>query len=297
MEVFSGFYLARVPSLDWLSLMLEATDQDSNVSTLGGIGVAGKGQIVGLHAIIALPQQTNFYHSISLGIDFKHYDQDLIIAGTDTPSPITYLPFSAAYSAVWSAKGYETDFNASATVAARELGSSKTEFDNQRFGSDGSFAYLRGDLCSHTRDFARLTFGHATRGQSRDSVSDKPLVNSEQFSGGGLGTARGYLESEVLGDNGVLGSAELRTPSLTEVLGQEVDEWRFYIFGDGGILGIDQPLPEQQSTFELASTGVGTRFRLHGHFNGSLDYAIPLIRSVQTQAFAPRLTFRVWADF
>jgi len=57
-KVFSGFYLARVPGVDWLSLEVEGTDQDSNVSTLGGIGVAGKGQVLGLRAIIDLPQPT-----------------------------------------------------------------------------------------------------------------------------------------------------------------------------------------------------------------------------------------------
>ena len=78
-------------------------------------------------------------------------------------------------------------------------------------------------------------------------AADKPLVNSEQFSGGGLGTVRGYLESEELGDNAILGSAELRSPSLGGLLGKTVDEWRFYLFGEGGVLAIDDPLPEQQN--------------------------------------------------
>ena len=41
-KVFSGYYLARVPGVDWLSLELQGTSQDSNVNTLGGIGVVGK---------------------------------------------------------------------------------------------------------------------------------------------------------------------------------------------------------------------------------------------------------------
>jgi hemolysin activation/secretion protein len=292
-QVFSGFYSAPVPTMEWLTLMVEGTDQNSNVSTLGGIGVAGKGQVVGLRAIIALPPQKNFYHSVSLGIDYKHFDQDLMIGGTDTPSLITYVPISAAYSAVWSATGYETDFNASVTADSREIGSSEAESDNDRFGADGSFVYFRGDL-SHTRDFANGVQGFA---KVQGQISDKPLVNSEQFSGGGLGTVRGYLESEELGDNAVLGSAELRTPSLTELLGKGVDEWRFYLFGEGGILSIDQALPEQRSTFELASTGVGTRLGLAKHYNGSLDLGIPLLEGVQTRRYSPRVTFRVWADF
>ena len=100
-KVFSGYYMALVPDLSWLRLMLQGTKQDSNVNTLGGIGVAGNGDTVGLRAIISLPSLTEFYQSISLGFDYKHFTQDVQISGTDSLTPITYYPFSAAYSAEW----------------------------------------------------------------------------------------------------------------------------------------------------------------------------------------------------
>jgi hemolysin activation/secretion protein len=76
-----------------------------------------------------------------------------------------------------------------------------------------------------------------------------------------------------------------------------VDEWRFYLFVEGGILAIDDPLPEQQSTFRLASIGWGTRLRLVDHLNGSFDFGVPLDNGTQTLAYHPLLTFRLWADF
>ncbi|MEI9999457.1 MAG: hypothetical protein WDO13_09965 [Verrucomicrobiota bacterium] len=76
------------------------------------------------------------------------------------------------------------------------------------------------------------------------------MVNSEEFSGGGLGTVRGYLESEELGDNAICTTLELRSPSLGDFIGKAVDEWRFYIFGDFGLLTIDDPLPEQDAKFQ-----------------------------------------------
>ena len=207
--------------------------------------------------------------------------------------PVTYVPVSAAYSATWQGKGYQTDANVGLDFDFRGVGSSEQEFEVNRHGADGSFIYLRGDV-SHTRD---LPEGFQAFGKFQGQVSDKPLVNSEEFSGGGLGTVRGYLESEELGDNAALGSVELRTPSLTELLGKTIDEWRFYAFGEGGVLAIDDPLPEQQSRFTLASAGVGTRLRLLDHLNGSLDLGVPLLEGVQTQRYSPLLTFRVWADF
>jgi hemolysin activation/secretion protein len=292
-KVYSGYYLAHVPDVDGLSLMLTGTKQDSNVSTLGGIGVAGRGDTVGLRAIFSLPQKKDFYHSVSLGLDYKHYEQDLVTAGTGSTTPITYFPLSAAYSATWLAKGYETDLNGTVNLHLRGLGSSEEEFDSNRHGADGSFIYFRGDL-SHTRD---LPEGFQVFVKGQGQASDQPLVNSEQFSGGGLGSVRGYLESEALGDNALLGSVELRTPSLGNWLGKEVDDARFYIFSDGGFLTINDPLPEQKEKFTLASVGAGTRVQLLKRFNGSLDVGVPLVLGIQTNPYDILLTFRVWAEF
>ncbi|HEV3271728.1 MAG TPA: ShlB/FhaC/HecB family hemolysin secretion/activation protein [Candidatus Methylacidiphilales bacterium] len=292
-KVFSGYYLARIPGVDWLNLIVQGTSQDSSVNTLGGIGVVGKGDIIGGRAVILLPAQKDFYHSVSLGIDYKHFDQDLSIAGGDTVTPVTYYPFSAAYSGSWVGKGYETDLNASIIMDFRAFGSDEAQFEENRHGADASFIYFRGDL-SHTRD---LPGGFQLFVKGQGQASETPLVNSEQFSGGGLGTVRGYLESEELGDNGLFGSMEMRTPSLGDFLGKPVDEWRFYVFGDAGLLTIDDALPEQQEQYRLASVGAGTRIKFQDHYNGSFDVGLPLDNGIQTNAYEALLTFRVWAEF
>ncbi|HEX4140913.1 MAG TPA: ShlB/FhaC/HecB family hemolysin secretion/activation protein, partial [Candidatus Methylacidiphilales bacterium] len=297
--VLSGYYLARIPDLDWITFMLQGTDQDSDVNTLGGIGVAGKGKILGGRAIFTLPQLTNYYHSLSLGVDYKHFDQDVMIAGVPSTSPVTYFPFSAAYSGSWINRDKEntvtseTDLNASVNLSIREWDSGEPEFEQDRFGSDGSFIYFRGDI-SHTHN---LPLGFQVFVKIQGQAADKPLVNSEQFSAGGLGTVRGYLESEELGDNGIIESLELRTPSLGDFLGKTVDDWRFYVFGEAALLTIDDALPDQQERYELASVGAGTRLKLDSHYNGSFDLGIPLDNGINTQAYSPLMTFRVWAEF
>jgi hemolysin activation/secretion protein len=295
-EVFSGYYLARVPDLPWLNLILQGTWQDSDVNTLAGIGVAGKGQTIGLRAVITLPQLTSYYHSLSLGFDYKHYSniETLNTSGESLiGAPITYYPLSAAYSGSWIGKGYETDLNASLNLDFRGWGSDSNVFGINRYGADGSFIYFRGDV-SHTRD---IPGNFQLFGKIQGQAADKPLIDNEQFSAGGLGTVRGYLESEDLGDNGIIGNFELRTPSLGDFMGKAVDDWRFYAFGDAGLLTIDDALPEQQESFKLASVGGGTRVKLQDHYNGSLDVGLPLVNSVDTHSYEPRLTFRVWAEF
>ena len=91
--VYSGYYLARVS--DKLSLMLKATKQDSDVSTLGGAAVAGNGEIVGMRAMLDLPTTQKFYQSFNFGIDYKNFDEDVVIGKDTITAPIEYYPLSA----------------------------------------------------------------------------------------------------------------------------------------------------------------------------------------------------------
>jgi hemolysin activation/secretion protein len=292
-KVISGYYLARLPNVDWLTLTLQGTKNDSNVSTLGGSAVAGKGETIGLRAGITLPALKNYYHSLSLGIDYKDYQQDVVLAGVDTSSPVYYYPLSLAYTGTWLEKKSTTTLDAGVYFGIRGLGSTTAGFDNNRYLADGNFIYFRGDL-SHEHE---LPGGFQIFGKVQGQISDQPLVSAEQFAAGGLSTVRGYLEGEVPGDNAIIGSVEFRTPNLIEWLGKNSGEWRLYVFTDGGYVTINDPLPEQQSTWQLASIGAGTHLRLFDHLNGSLDAGLPLISQTNTVAHNWLFTFRVWADF
>jgi hemolysin activation/secretion protein len=292
-RVFSGYYVARFDDPNWLTLIAQGIKQDSNVSTLGSLAVAGRGEIAGGRAIVTLPPQADFFHSVTFGFDYKHFDQLLTAAGTTSRTPITYYPFSVNYTATWTTKNSVTNADAGLTFHIRGMGSSSKEFDLNRFNADASFIYLRADI-SHQHD---LPGGFQLFAKGQGQVSDQPLLNTEQFAGGGLTSVRGYLEAETLGDNGFADSVELRSPSLLRSSSANGNEWRFYVFVDGGYFTLIDPLPEQESAFGLASVGIGSHFRLRDHFNGSLDLALPLTTQAQTDAFDPRLTFRVWAEF
>jgi hemolysin activation/secretion protein len=292
-KVFSGYYLAPVPSVEGLSLMVQGTKQDSNVSTLGGAAVAGRGETAGARANFSLPAGQEFYHSISLGVDYKHFDQDILVGGSDIASPITYYPLSANYSATYAPTGSVTELNTGVTLHFRGLGSSSAGFDNSRFGSGGSFIYFHGDL-SHTHD---LPAGLQVFGKIQGQIADQPLLSSEQFSAGGLDTVRGYLEGEVPGDNAFSTSLEFRSPSVISWLGRKSGEWRFYVFGDAAWLTINSPLPQQASRFSLESLGLGSRLQVLDHFSGSIDAAEPLTGQSTTKAHDIRVTFRAGVDY
>lgn len=294
-EVWAGYYIARFPGAEGFSLMLDARKQKSEVSALGAFNVASPGESVGLRGIVTLPSGKDFFHSFTMGADYKRYEQDTDFGGTVESLPITYYPITASYGATWAPKGSVSELNTSLVFGIRGANGEASEFANKRFDAASNFIYLRGEL-SHTRDLPR---GFEVFGKVQGQIANRPLVNSEQFAGGGLSTARGYLEAEALGDNAVFGTLELRSPSLLWWLpaGWKGNEWRIFVFGDMGALSLRSPLPEQENSFQLASYGVGSRIQLATHLNGSVDYAIPAISEGTTHAHDPFLSFRVWADF
>jgi hemolysin activation/secretion protein len=297
--VFTGYYLARVS--DRASLMFTATRQDSDISTLGGGAVAGRGNIAGVRAIIDLPGREGFHQTFSVGIDYKDFKEDLSVGGAVIAAPIQYYPITASYGATWlHGETAFTELNAGLIFNLRSMGSGTQAYANKRYNADGAFIILRGDL-SHTKDTA---CGAQWYGKIQGQLANKPLISSEQFSGGGLGSARGYLESTALGDNAVFVTAELRSRSLTgsptgkaKDGGPNDDELRVHLFADGGVLGIYDALPGQKDTRGFASVGLGARARHRGMFQSSLDVALPLTTMDPVERGDVRVTFRSWLDF
>lgn len=305
-QVYSGSYLART-GFDWLNVLVYGVDSNSNVATVGSQSVVGPGQIIGARSVITLPTRENFFHSISMGIDYKHFGESIAQQGTlEFSTPVTYVPMVVNYNATWQREGDTTQLNAGLTYGLRGFGSTRDDFDNKRYGALQNFVTLRGDL-SHTHEFPG---GVQLFGKVQGQLPDQPLVSSEQYSMGGLDTVRGYLETETLGDAAVAGTIEVRTPNMGEAIATEIkknggdplknpaiNEWRFFAFADAGQARILQPLPEQISVYELASYGVGARFKMFSYANGMLSFAMPVLNSTYTSAYHPRFLFRLWGEF
>jgi len=298
-NVYSGYYTAHFWQAPWLALSLQGTKQNSNVSTLGGAAVAGRGENLGPHAVITLPNGKDFYHSFNFGIDYKHSEQNIVVASSTTSTPLTYYPISGTYSATWLSKEEKTqrsavtEFNGSVNLHVRGMGSGQDQFDASRYDAQSNYIYFRGDL-AHTHD---LPGGLQVYAKTQGQISNQPLITGEQFAAGGLDTVRGYLESTALADNALCGTFELRSPSLGTWLGHRIDEWRFFAFTDAAILKLQDTLPQQTHSYNLASYGFGSRMRFRDHLNGAFTLGMPLISQAPVSAHDLLFTFRLWADF
>lgn len=300
--VYSGYYLAPVPRVEWLSLMAQAIRQNSDVSTLGGSASAGNGEIYGGRLIAELPaRHAGMFHNLTFGLDYKNFEQSLSFNNElIDSSPVTYYPFLLSYNGFWMGKDYRFQFDGAFNWHFRGMGSGEVEFDNRRYAANGNYFYFRG-LASYEHD---LWQDFQVRALLQGQATDNPLVDSEQFSVGGLNTVRGYLESQAVGDSAIAGTLEVRSPSLLRWWTKnDRHEFRLLGFLDAGSVFINDPLPEQTTNFNLLSVGFGALAKVMDWLNGAVYVGIPQISQGSTEADSyrpagsPMLVFRVWAEF
>jgi hemolysin activation/secretion protein len=115
-------------------------------------------------------------------------------------------------------------------------------------------------------------------------IAGDPLPIIEQFSLGGIETVRGYGQNELVTDNALLGSLELRIP-----LTQDPSVLQITPFIEGGT-GWNNLLPNPDPA-TLGAVGLGLRWLVVDGLTVRLDYGIPLVsldnrgNSLQEQGF------------
>lgn len=293
-EVWSGSY-AMPLNARW-TLQFSGYQSDSDVATVGGSNVLGKGHSYGVSAIYNLPGVGAWAHALSLGVDFKDFDEQVALGNSRDKVPLKYAPITLGYNGYRFTEQDQLSLGLNLVAGTGSLfgyGSDDQAFDNKRFRADSSFALIKGDG-SYAFDFAG---NWQSASKLAFQLASGPLVSNEQFAAGGATSVRGYLAAERTGDDGVLFSQELRSPSIGRYVGSYISDWRFYLFAEGAQLRLQDALPEQDDSYSLASVGIGTRASLNDWLSGSLDWAVPLKDGPNTDKNDPRLHFSVQATF
>ncbi|MDA7414999.1 ShlB/FhaC/HecB family hemolysin secretion/activation protein [Xenophilus arseniciresistens] len=293
-QVWSGSYSMPLRGSNW-ALEFSGYHSDSNVSTVGGTSVLGKGYSIGVKTSYTVPDSGAWWHNFSVGVDFKNNKEALQLGDTSDEVPLKYAPITLAYSGYYQGEKLQAGVGVSLVTGTRTFagwGSDWEAFNYKRYKASPSFQIAKLDFNgSYTFD-NDLQVGWRASGQ----ITDSPLVSGEQIAAGGMNSVRGYLSAEATGDVGVVGSLELRSPRITW-LGEHIDNWRAHVFFDAGWLRLRSPLPEQEDRFRLASVGVGTSLRVGQHVNARLEYGYPLRHGPRTERHDPRLTFSVNVTF
>jgi hemolysin activation/secretion protein len=227
------------------------------------------------------------YHSVSFGLDYKNFKQNITINGEPAgTSPIEYLPLALGYN--FSAPGEKNnlDLALTSTIGLRVFkklrcfevdsttGNCTLIADQFKKDGDGTENFFHINLDANYSHSFKHDIVAAVRLSGQ--LADSHLVTNEQFGAGGMTSVRGYLQSEAVGDTGVVGSLELRSPSLAPLLPGFVDELRLFAYGDAGAVKVLHPLPNQEDFFHLAGAGGGVRVSLFKTFSGEFVVAVPL---------------------
>lgn len=252
-------------------LAFYAIRSDSDVATLGDINVIGDGAIYGARFVMPLPSTPGYIHSLGMGVDYKDYDEIIRLDTTNSiQTPIDYAVWSFQYNATQYRPAAQLQWGLGVNFGLRGVGNSDEEFVDKRNRAEANFSYLRGSLVR--TDF--LPADWQLISSLRVQVSDSPLINNEQFSAGGKHSVRGYYESQALGDNGAIAGLELRTPKLVDA--EAIDDLRLSAFVEAARLRIEDALPDQDASIDLASAGLGLQLQAWSSTELALDWAYAL---------------------
>ncbi len=289
--VFSGNYLMRLGT--GMQLLLYGVHSDSDIAVIGGTSVIGKGNMAGMRLIRSLGSYEGFYHSLTVGFDWKHFKEDVLLGADRAAAPIEYFPITASWRGDWTGDRRDTDLTLSTTFGLRGLGDGWERFDAKRYMARPSFFIVKLEG-NHTQD---VLSGLQYNGHITGQWAGTPLISNEQFSLGGMQSVRGYYESEALGDWGFAIQQELRSPELGSLFGGVADELRVHAFYDVGLAGINRPLPGQKDYFRAMSVGLGARVKLFTYLRGAIDAGTPLISTSDSKSGDVFIRFRILGEF
>jgi hemolysin activation/secretion protein len=142
--------------------------------------------------------------------------------------------------------------------------------DGQFFAWLGQFQYLQQlNPANPDGTSPRNAFRPILVTKLNSQLTPDSLLSLERFSLGGVETVRGYTQNQVVTDNGVSGSIELRIP-----LTRDSNQLQIIPFIDAGY-GWNNRVADPKNNF-IAGLGLGLKWRVTPNLELQLDYGIPL---------------------
>jgi hemolysin activation/secretion protein len=131
----------------------------------------------------------------------------------------------------------------------------------------------------------------------KGQLASKALPSSEEFGFGGARLGRGYDSSEIVGDDGIAGSVELRWRDIKKAGPFNLTPFVFYDIGK-----VWNKDARQVNNVSAASTGIGLDIDTLHSLSSSIVLAQPLTKDIATapkgnNGSNPKLLFELSIDF
>ncbi len=245
--------------------------------------ISGSGSIFGVRYNQNLQRIGDLEHKLSYGLDWRAYQsivRQIEVAGAGLVPDVTVHPVSLTYAGIYRKSESESSFNLSV-------------HQNLPGGNDGGSGAFQGDVSTtpvrpaaragaNPRYFmTRWGFNHS-RALPRDwqfrfgmngQLTRDMLISGEQFGIGGADSVRGFLEREIINDNGYRGTMEFYTPDFGQVVPIDASRLRALAFYDWGAVKRIRPAALEIHGQHVGSAGCGLRFSRGTNVSMRLDIA------------------------
>ena len=271
-EVLAGSYVLPNPLNKDHRIVFYSVWSDSNTAFGEGFQMQGKGYVLGTRYVMPLAPYELYTHNVSLGADYKHFDETSTFYDQNLKTPITYLPLNLTYNSSLADDGGTTNFNSALNMSCRGLVSDEQQFEVKRFRANANYIYLTAGVEREQKLPWKTSLFVKLDGQ----LADQPLISNEQYMAGGMKSVRGYQESSSAGDNAIHSTVEFSGPNLADYLPLSSSykfESRPFIFYDIAYLSIMDPLIGQADSYNLQGTGLGLRGLITNYVDYEMDLA------------------------
>jgi hemolysin activation/secretion protein len=245
--------------------------------------ISGSGSIFGVRYNRNLDKIGDLEHKLSYGLDWRGYQSvvtQIGVAGAGLVPDVTVHPISLTYAGTYRKSESDSTFFVSANQnlpGGNDAGTGAFQGDPlvsparppARAGANPRYYVTRWGV-NHNRALPRdWQFRWGMSGQlTRDM-----LISGEQFGIGGADSVRGFLEREIVNDNGYRGTLEFYTPDFGKIVPVAGARMRALAFYDWGGVNRIRPAVLELHGQHVSSAGLGVRFSRGTNLSLRLDVA------------------------
>ena len=261
LQGFSGIYEIPLPIRHLLEISAGYTESESN--SAGPIDQSGKFSRLALGYRVPLPRWQAISHEWRAGVEFRTGDY---LFSNQASAQVRFFQIGSGWKGRRTDRWGTTRLDASVLYSPGQglLGSEDADFI--ALGADGAESWIGRVECERTWKFGEFA---TLVGRGQAQWADSKLLSSDQMSAGGVGRVRGYDETVGYASKGVVASIELQSQSFPLFHKSELQGISFL---DGAVLHREQ----RGDVGQLASVGVGLRWRCEERISAKLDLGVPV---------------------
>ncbi|HRQ87364.1 MAG TPA: ShlB/FhaC/HecB family hemolysin secretion/activation protein, partial [Bacteroidia bacterium] len=290
-DLLSAHSMSYIAPLPWRhTLTVFGAYVESSSDLPAPLDLDGHTGQLGMRYNIPLPappswRKSSYRHELDLGYDYKNSTSNLEFFQIPVLGQNTDIhQFIFAYKGSMRDESGATSFGASFVFNPGDIGGANNTdaaYSWSRFGAQSSYTYGR----LHAERLQRLPYDLSAMLRVTGQMSSENLLPSEQLGFGGYSSVRGYEENEANLDEGLMLTAELRSPSFRILPHLKVDDVRdeaqlllFWDYATGSNVYL---LPGESRHVTMSSIGPGLRWTVNDNFSMRLDYGFQLRESGQ----------------